>query len=90
MEQLKKRRKPDEILETIFLKLPKKDVYARLALVCRRFLNITRCQAFTPNLKIKYEFPEVCRKIEQVAKIYPKGTYEVQCTGLLLGYSWMK
>ena len=66
MEQLKKRRKlnpkergimdlPDEILETIFLKLPKKDVYACLALVCRRFLRVTRGEVFAPNVKLKYD-----------------------------------
>ena len=66
MESAKKRRKitskqreimdlPEEVLETIFLKLSKYDVYRNLALVCRRFLKITRGEVFAPNVKLKYD-----------------------------------
>ena len=96
---------PNEILEMIFLKLSRYDILHNLALVCRRFLNITRRSIFVPCIAIGdsfigpgINFPECyLEKIEKVKKVYPKCNILLNCLlesgeqGYILpGYSWMK
>ena len=44
---------PNEVLETIFLKLSRYDVQHNVALVCSRFLNIVRRPIFVQSVKIE-------------------------------------
>ena len=96
---------PDEVLEMIFLKLSRYDIQHNLALVCRRFLNITRRHVFVPSVVIgdsfidsETNFPECClEKIEKVKKVYPNCNIKLICLladeydeHILPGYSWMK
>ena len=43
---------PNEILEKIFLLLPQSHVQKNVALVCKRFLDVTRQTNFVPSLKV--------------------------------------
>ena len=43
---------PNEILEKIFLLLPQSHVQKNVALVCKRFLDVTRQTNFVPTLKV--------------------------------------
>ena len=81
---------PNEVLEIIFLKLPQYDVQHNLALVCRRFLTITRQPIFVQIVKIEGDavfdeddeetFSEVAlEKIEKVKNIYPNCNIELTC-----------
>ena len=80
---------PNEILETIFLELSQYDVQHNLALVCRRFLTITRQPIFVQIVKIEGDavsanhekkFSEIAmKKIEQVKDIYPDCNIELTC-----------
>ena len=97
---------PDEVLEMIFLKLSRYDIQHNLALVCRRFLNITRRHVFVPSVVIgdsfidsEMNFPECyLEKIEKVKKVYPNCSIELRCAFFKpwpydkprIGYSWMK
>ena len=85
---------PDEILTEIFLNVSQQDIHRNLALVCRRFKDITRSPIFAPNVKIEpvfkdipylripiIEFPDCAvRKMEHMRKIYPKCTFEIRFT----------
>lgn len=96
---------PDEVLEMTFLKLSRYDIQHNLALVCRRFLNITRRRIFVPSVEIGkpfiesgMNFPECyLEKIEKVKKVYPNCNILLNCLlkdesegDILPGYSWMK
>ena len=82
---------PYEVLEIIFLKLSQYDVQHNLALVCRRFLTITRQPIFVKIVTIEGDsvfdeddeeplFSEVAlEKIEQVKNIYPNCNIELTC-----------
>ena len=91
---------PNELLETIFMKLSQEDIQQNVALVCRRFLEITRNPKFVQNLKIKLSPDENdCRQLQKscleraqkVLKIYPQcqielyhQTYGADCSGNLI------
>ena len=77
---------PNELLETIFMKLSQEDIQQNVALVCRRFLEITRNPNFVQNLKIelspdKDDFRRLkrsCReRAHKVLKIYPQCQIEL-------------
>ena len=77
---------PNELLETIFLKLSQEDIQQNVALVCRRFLEITRNPNFVPNLKIELRpdgndfrrLKRSCReRAQKVLKIYPQCQIEL-------------
>ena len=90
---------PNELLETIFMKLSQEDIQQNVALVCRRFLEITRNPNFVQNLKIelspdKDDFRRLkrsCReRAHKVLKIYPQCQIELHhqtslpyCSGYL-------
>ena len=73
----------NEILELIFLQLSQSDIQWNVALVCRRFLNITRHPKFVPTVQIQpigkwkrwdpfncfpeYNFPGSC--LEMINKV---------------------
>ena len=78
---------PDEVLETIFLMLPKPDVF-NVALVCRRFLNITRRSSFCRIVKIEnrsgildeqFVNSVLKQKMAKVKKVYPRASFEFVC-----------
>ena len=91
---------PNELLETIFLKLSQEDIQQNVALVCRRFLEITRNPKFVQNLKIKLRPDEndfrrlkksCLERAQKVLKIYPQcqielyhQTYGADCGGNLI------
>ena len=70
---------PNEVLEPIFLMLSQHDIQQNVALVCRRFLEITRKPNFLETLKIELipkedderDLASCIEKIEKVLKIYP-------------------
>ena len=82
---------PNEVLETIFLMLSQEDSQQNVALVCRRFLEITRSQNFVQDLKIELapdetddryidqsEVKKSCwERVEKVLKIYPQCKIEL-------------
>ena len=77
---------PNEVLETIFLMLPLKDILRNVAMVCQRFLEITRNQNFVQNVKIdlspdEYDITKVeksCwQRVKKVLQIYPKCEIEL-------------
>ena len=82
---------PNEVLETIFLMLSQEDSQQNVALVCRRFLEITRSQNFVQDLKIElvpYESDDqyidqsrvkksCWERVEKVLKIYPQCKIEL-------------
>ena len=84
---------PNEVLETIFLKLSRYDVQHNVALVCKRFLNITRQPVFGQSVEIEpmpikvqhwlwptYDFPNSClKKMKKVKKVYPNCNFELEC-----------
>ena len=78
---------PNEVLGMIFLKLPRYDVQQNVALVCKRFLDITRQPIFVQVIEIKADadpLPETflkcaLKKIEQVKKVYPNCKIEFTC-----------
>ena len=71
---------PNEVMELIFLMLSQHDIQQNVALVCRRFLEITRKPNFLETVEIEL-IPEengsrnlarsCIEKIEKVLKIYP-------------------
>ena len=71
---------PNEVLEPIFLMLSRHDIQQNVALVCRRFLEITRKPNFLETVKIELipnenddrDLAMSCiEKMEKVLKIYP-------------------
>ena len=84
---------PNEVLETIFLKLSQYDVQHNVALVCSRFLNIVRQPVFVQSVEIEpmqlqqqhwrwptYDFPNSCvRKMRKIKKIYPNCNFVFKC-----------
>ena len=95
---------PNEILEPIFLMLSQKDRQQNLALVCRRFLEITRNPNFVQDVKIKLipsgennpaRLKKSCwERVEKVLRIYPQCKIELYHEAMFLfneiiGYSWM-
>ena len=95
---------PNEILEPIFLMLSQKDRQQNLALVCRRFLEITRNPNFVQDVKIKLipsgennpaRLKKSCwERVEKVLRIYPQCKVELYHEAMFLfneiiGYSWM-
>ena len=85
---------PNEVLETIFLKLPQFDVQHNVALVCRRFLDITRRPTFVQSVVI--DLDELCirdglNKMEKVQKIFPNCNFHLVWNNhLLYSFEWMK
>ena len=83
---------PDEVLETIFLMLPQHDTHQGVALVCKRFLNITRRPNFVQIAKIELIAPSkdeilywpCIMKIEKVKKVYPDCKIELACRKIIL------
>ena len=74
---------PNELLEKIFLMIRRGDVQHNLALVCHRFLSITRQPKFVKNVRFELipkedddwceELDNSClEKIEKVLKFYPR------------------
>ena len=74
---------PNELLEKIFLMIRRGDVQHNLALVCHRFLSITRRPKFVKNVRFELipkedddwceELDNSClEKIEKVLKFYPR------------------
>ena len=87
---------PDEILESIFLKLSEKDVHRNLVLVCQRFKNIIYRPKFTPIVKIvaipgRFDI-SVFEKVEKALDIYPLSKIEVvyNLIGLKMMEEWME
>ena len=84
---------PNEVLETIFLKLSQYEVQQNVALVCSRFLDITRRPVFVQNVLIypmqiekphwrlpTFDFPNCCvKKMEKIKKFYPNCNFELTC-----------
>ena len=77
---------PNEILETIFLMLPRKDILQNVALVCQRFLEITRNPNFVQNVKIDLSPDEnditkveksCWQRVKKVLQIYPRCEIEL-------------
>ena len=92
---------PNEVLEPIFLMLSQHDIQQNVALVCRRFLEITRKPNFLETVKIRLipkendnrDLAKSCiEKIEKVLKIYPGCKLELFQAEehKIVGYSWMK
>ena len=52
----------NEVLETIFLKLPQFDVQHNVALVCRRFLDITRMPKMVQSVAVVIEVEDTKNK----------------------------
>ena len=79
---------PNEVLQTIFMMLSQKDSQQNVALVCRRFLQITRSPNFVQNMKIQlngdqrfgygYDLEQSCwQRVKKVLKIYPQCKIEL-------------
>ena len=84
---------PNEVLETIFLKLPQFDVQHNVALVCRRFLDITRMPKMVQSMVI--DLDELCirdglNKMEKVQKIFPNCNFHLVWNNHLNSFEWMK
>ena len=84
---------PNEVLETIFLKLPQFDVQHNVALVCRRFLDITRMPKMVQSVVI--DLDELCirdglNKMEKVQKIFPNCNFHLVWNNHLDSFEWMK
>ena len=84
---------PNEILEPIFLMLSQKDRQQNLALVCRRFLEITRNPNFVQDVKIKLipsennpaRLKKSCwERVEKVLRIYPQCKIELYHEAMFL------
>ena len=87
---------PNEILQKIFLLLPEFHVQNSLALVCKRFLKITRDPIFVQTLEVDlvrafnspnsiYKSDEYV-KIQRCLKIYPECKLIIQYTERLEDY----
>ena len=84
---------PNEILEPIFLMLSQKDRQQNLALVCRRFLEITRNPNFVQDVKIKLipsennpaRLKKSCwERVEKVLRFYPQCKIELYHEAMFL------
>ena len=77
---------PNEILVQIFSELPQRDILNNVALVCRRFFEITRLQKTLPIIKVRACFSLRFKMIESL-KFYPGSLInvdlgEVSCSKL--------
>ena len=74
---------PNEILEIIFMKLPMQYIQQNIALVCKRFQEITRTENFVKSIGIELISKEewglrdqvddrVLARVKKVLEIYPK------------------
>ena len=77
---------PDVVLKTIFLMLSRKDILQNVALVCKRFLEITRNSNLVQSVKIDLspdeneitKLEKSCwQRVKKVLKIYPQCEIEL-------------
>ena len=76
---------PDEVLEFIFLKLPVYDVQWKLALVCKRFLKISRFPCIVKNFSLtlpdmdnEERMNQCLSKAKRVLALYPNSKLELR------------
>ena len=72
---------PTEVLVKIFAMLQQEDVLGNVAMVCKRFLEITRIPEVLPNVRIFSNYIEdigfYARKIQNLHEIYPASTFDI-------------
>ena len=70
---------PNEILEQIIIKLAKDDILKSVALVCKRFLEVTRLPKILPIIDIQCQgdFEEDLSRIQNCLAVYPKSQLHV-------------
>lgn len=72
---------PNEILALIFSKLSQEDILKNVALVSKRFLEVTRLQMTLPDISIKTGLFEKIQPIKSCIKFYPYSQIHLRWIG---------
>ena len=73
---------PNEILALIFSKLSQEDILKNVALVSKRFLEVTRLQKTLPDISIKTGLFKDIQSIKSCVKFYPYSQIHLRWEGV--------